>query len=313
MNPGDKRKELEQCFTDQLVRLIDQRSTSNEPRTYGFEYEFISTRPLDPETMERLYGLLPECGFLPGEEGFSHPSGMIVTFEPGGQIEYQSPPLRARDDFMMEDSLQLIEETNQRISRKLHIEYMATGYIPGRGGAPLCLKAKRYQDLHARMPKSGPRGLEMMKGTASIHLHARICDSRELPPLYHRIRQIALMEEFKMGSDRRDIWNHTDPVRCGLPYRVDKHSNARQVVAAFVRFALNADDIGKNIPFYKTDDLSFAAFQYHQTTIFTDVRLNIKGPSIELRTLDSMPFLPFKEKWKKFIHMLQNISIYCNE
>lgn len=313
VNSLHKRNELERQFTDQLLDLIHQKSILNVPRTYGFEYEFISSRPLDLETMERVYGLLPECDFLSGEEGFSHPSGMLISFEPGGQIEYQSPPLHARDTLMLDKFLQLIEETNSTIYRKLNIEYIATGYIPGRGDAPLCLKAKRYQNLHARMPKCGSRGLEMMKGTASIHLHARICDSQELSPLFFRICKISKMEEFKMSPERRDIWDNTDPSRCGLPYAVDKKSDARQVVKEFVRLAFKAEDIGKNIPFYQTDDLSFDAFMYHMTTIFTDVRLNIKGPSIELRTLDSMPFSSFKEKWEKYIVMLQNVSVYCDD
>ncbi len=304
-------EELEDHFTDLLFHQIDQKA-SKGPRTYGFEYEFIPLKPLNLEIMERLYRYLPEHGFAPAEQGYLHPTGVYINFEPGGQIEYHSLPLLSEDDQMFYRSMELIERTNSIIHQDLGIEYLATGYIPGRADSPLCLTSKRYRNLHARMPKCGSRGLEMMKGTASIHLHARICDIRELAPLFASMCKMALMEDFKMGRDRRDIWDNTDPSRCGLPYRnIEDHSDTRQVVKEIVKFALKAEDIGENVPFYRLEDISFDAFMYHMTTIFTDVRLNIKGPSIELRTLDSMPFPPFQGRWKRFMSLLKDVSVFC--
>ncbi|MFC1820912.1 hypothetical protein ACFLZG_07520, partial [Thermodesulfobacteriota bacterium] len=172
---------------------------------------------------------------------------------------------------------------------------------------PFCLKAKRYKNLHARMPKSGSRGLEMMKGTASIHLHIGIRDTIELAPLVYSLIKMTAMNGFKMGRDRRDIWDNTDPTRCGLPFQnIEYNSRPRRVAEELVRFALSADDIAENIPFHETKDLSFDAFMYHMTTIFTDVRLNIKGPSIELRTMDSVPFSQLKTQWKVFKSLIEN-------
>ena len=193
----------------------------------------------------------------------------------------------------------------------LGIEYVATGYIPGRADSPLCLSETRYKNLHARMPMSGTRGLEMMKGTASIHLHARICNVKELAPLFYRMCEMATMEEFRMQDDRRDIWNNTDASRCGLPYDIPEHSDARRTIEEIVKFALGADEIAQNIPFYETEDLSFETFMNHMTTIFTDVRLNVKGPSIELRTLDSLPFPQFKERWDRFVAEMEAIAMAC--
>ena len=300
--------ELEEKYTNSLLELINQRLRKG-PRSFGFEYEFMSLNPIDPEIMERLYSFMPTCGFVPDKERFVHSSGVYVTFEPGGQIEYHSIPFFSEDDYIIQGTLELIEKTNSKIHQDLDIHYIATGYIPGRANTPLCLKGKRYKNLHSRMSRSGSRGLEMMKGTASIHLHARICHMEELASLFARICKISQKSEFRMGQDRRDIWDNTDPSRCGMPYKgIDDHSTPQQVVRELVTFALRADDIGKNIPFYHLNNLSFDAFMYHLTTIFTDVRLNIKGPSFELRTLDSMPFPPFKERLKEFISMLNAIS-----
>jgi hypothetical protein len=302
----NKIDELENRYTDQLLYLIEKK-VGKGPRSYGFEYEFISSNPLDLEIMERLYSFMPECGFMPDQGYFSHSLGMHVTFEPGGQIEYHCLPFYALEDNKIRICLELIERTNSKIYEELDINYIATGYIEGRTTAPLCLKKKRYRNLHSRMPKCGSRGLEMMKGTASIHLHAGICNVLELASLFSRVRRISERREFRMGPDRRDIWDNTDPSRCGMPYHdIDENSSPRQVVGELVRFALSAEDIGLNIPFYMTDDLSFDTFMYHMTTIFTDIRLNMKGPSIELRTLDSMPFPQFEERLKEFISMLES-------
>jgi glutamate--cysteine ligase len=77
------------------------------------------------------------------------------------------------------------------------------------------------------------------------------------------------------------------------------------VIEMIVDHAARAYHIGKNRPFLETDDLSFDAFMYHLTTIFTDIRLNIKGPSLELRTIDSVPFDQFETKWQRFTSVFE--------
>ncbi len=148
----------------------------------------------------------------------------------------------------------------------------------------------------------------MMKGTASIHLHASIRNTAEVPRLLTLLTYMAKSEDFKMLSDRRDIWNKTDFSRCGMPYgNFDYDVDQKIIIDEIVRVALNADDISENKPFYMTNYISFESFLYHLTTIFADVRLNMKGPTLELRTLDSMPVSRFKGKWKKFISMVKEV------
>lgn len=307
MDNTRKKNALEEQYTRLLLEFIDHKAVKG-PRTYGFEYEFISAIPLTLERMEELYNFLPEYGFYFNQEYFRHSSGLHLTFEPGGQIEYHSPPMFANDNDTVHRFLDLIAEINSSIHRKLGIEYLPTGYLSGRKNAPLCLNTKRYKNLHARLAQCGLRGLEMMKGTASIHLHVGIRDLTELAPLFSCLNKMSVMDEFKMGQDRRDIWDHTDSTRCGLPYAIQNKSTPQQAADALVRFALQAYDISDNIPFYRTKNRSFDAFLYHMTTIFTDVRFNGKGPSVELRTLDSLPFSEFTQRWERFITLLENNS-----
>jgi hypothetical protein len=44
------------------------------------------------------------------------------------------------------------------------------------------------------------------------------------------------------------------------------------------------------------------------TTLFTDVRFNLKGPTLELRTLDSIPINEFIPKWNIFISSLETLQ-----
>ncbi len=146
----------------------------------------------------------------------------------------------------------------------------------------------------------------MMKGTASIHLHVNIRNSKELPLLYATLKDMACSEDFRMGKDRRDIWDKTDPCRCGLPFKnIESSQDSVTIINEFVRLALKADDISENKPFCLIKDTSENSFLYHLTTIFTDIRLNLKGPTLELRTLDSLPAHELRDRWKKFSFALR--------
>jgi hypothetical protein len=299
---------LVDLYTGKLMDLLVKGFTRKE-RSYGFEYEFISDKPLSKEDMEGVYKVLADCGFLYDGAIYASESGMYITIEPGGQIEYCSPPILGEDSRKFRKLISIIQETNKAIKDSLGIEYMGTGYIPNRGDVPMILEAQRYQDLHDRMLISGTRGREMMKGTASIHLHARILDMDDLVPLFGRVLELSLSNEFKMSSDRRDIWDNTDPARCGQPVKdFQSKKDPESLLREIVRFDMTADDIRENVPFPGKQDTSFDAFLYHMTTIFTDIRLNLKGPTWELRTLDGQPIPVFEQKWNEFINKIENVE-----
>ena len=295
-------------YSGKLIDLLMKGFTGKE-RSYGFEYEFISRQPLTSKDLQRVYDVLPKCGFSKDGAIFYSESGMYITIEPGGQIEYCSPPLLKDDDQGFHKLIKLIKDTNRVIKDTLGIEYIGVGYIPDRADVTLVLDAERYQNLHTRMLTSGTRGREMMKGTASIHLHARILDMDDMIPLFGRFLELSTSDEFKMSSDRRDIWDNTDPMRCGqLVNDFENIKSPESLIKEIVRFAMNADDIGENVPFPKRKDTSFEAFLNHMTTLFTDIRLNLKGPTCELRTLDSQSIPVFEQKWKKFINTIENMN-----
>ncbi len=277
-------------------------------RTYGFEYEFLPAGMLGIQDMVRIDRILEKLGGQQSGGDRIFENGMIVTFEPGGQIEYCSPPLHADELEKFEELLSFIGFVNERIRSSLGIEYLAVGFLPGRANYPLCLRSPRYLQLHRRLARAGTRGHEMMKGTASIHLHISIGNLDELLPLFYFLCQLSGNEDFGMSPERRNIWNHTDPTRSGPPPCCSETLGGPEpLIERLIRYALQVVVLGEEVPFGKSTDRSFSAFLYHMTTIFTDVRFNLKGPTLELRTLDSMPIDNFRSKWLQFIDMAKTI------
>lgn len=283
--------------------------TGDKPRSYGFEYEFLPTRRLTIDDVAAVGDCLRVLGFAPRKKDFIHPDlGMCVDFEPGGQIEYCSPPLKSSDYHVFQNLLTLIQQTNARIKSDLGIEYIGTDFLPGRQSAPLCLASERYQRLHERLSRVGSRGLEMMKATASIHLHVVISNFENLLPLFNALCELSVDKDFRMSYNRRHIWDHTDATRCGLPPCCFANlQTVDQLIHRLIGFALHTEVLGEDVPFAEAADQSHEAFLNHMTTVFTDVRFNLKGPTLELRTLDSMPVSRFRLKWQKFIQIMESI------
>ena len=107
----DRQDDLLEDFTNKFLEVLRQRAPGS-PRSYGFEYEFISRTPLTLDHMDQIYRFLPSCGFYPDEGSFRSSSGIYITFEPGGQIEYHSTPMFGWDEVVFHKALSEIRDTN---------------------------------------------------------------------------------------------------------------------------------------------------------------------------------------------------------
>jgi len=300
------RQQLIESYTEKMLVLLAEKIEPGVQRTYGFEYEFLAKDPPTSDCVRKMHGCLAEMGFTHTGKYLENSHGMHVTFEPGGQIEYHSMPLLPGDDDRFDATLKEIADVNDAIRWECNVDYAPVPYEPGRGPGPLCLDSERYVNLHKRLEKSGSRGHEMMKGTASIHLHALILSLDEMPPLFDLLTRLVEDPDFCMGPERRDIWNNTDPTRCGMPYlKPAADITATDLVRDIVRVGVDGVVLGAEIPYWQTVNPTFESFLYHLTTIFTDVRLNMSAPTLELRTLDAIPGEMFKAKWKKFIKIIE--------
>ena len=295
---------LEQEFSEQFFAHLE-RSFKPGPLTYGFEYEFMPDVTMTPELVAAIKQALPQQGFkLQSDGSFQAEDGLDISFEPGGQLEYGSPPLLADDKDKFIKLLDHLTETNRLIAADFAVNYSALDYISGRESAPLCISGQRYQDMHSLFIDNRGRGREMMKGTASIQLHVRIRAFSEIVPLFKLLLQLAKDPEFAMSENRRAIWDATDRSRCLLP-DFGEITEVKELLTQIVRHALTAVDFNQRIPFAELENPSFSQFLVHLTTIFTDVRFNLKGPTFELRTMDSLPLADFENRWQRFIEEVE--------
>lgn len=284
----------------QEISKIDRKP----PRTFGFEYEFLPAEPLTAGDMAGLRRLLGEEGFTESEGRFVCDDRVIV-FEPGGQIEYLSPPMVSHDEGTLLRTMGWISGMNAIIRNRLGIRYLGRPFLEGREASPLLLTADRYRSMHRRFALSGERGLQMMKGTAAVHLHAALMEPGELAPLWLAMAGLSRRPPFAMSEQRRDIWNRTDPCRCGLPAIPRDALGPMDILVPLCRFAVSAVELSSGVPFYALEGVGFPDFLEHLTTIFTDVRLNLKGMTVELRTPDSLPTHRFPSLWRSFIEQIE--------
>lgn len=285
-------------YARKLMEMVLSRG--NElPRSYGFEYEFLPHRILEPGDMSLLDGFLKSSGYKLLEGTYVKDSRQVV-FEPGGQIEYLSPPLMAGESGRLQEILGWIAGMNDSIRRETGIEYIGTDYIPGRHDAPLLLTSPRYAGMHDRFRAVDARGPDMMKGTAAIHLHAAIIRPEDLGVLYAEFHRMSASDTLGMSPDRRNIWDRTDICRCGLS-EARPGDSSKTVMESMVEMALNAVELRTGRVYHTLENRDFSGFLDHLTTMFTDIRVNVKGGTLELRTPDSRPLEEFPRAWNEFV------------
>ncbi|MEN8208838.1 MAG: hypothetical protein ABFR50_06270 [Candidatus Fermentibacteria bacterium] len=295
---------VSQAYAESLLDVILTRENSL-PRTYGFEYEFLPDRILNHDDMSRLYAFLVSAGYRL-EKGIHSRGERRIAFEPGGQIEYLSPPLKASDIADFDATLEWIQDMNTMIENETGISYIGTDYIPGRYAAPLLLTSERYSRMHARFMKIDTRGPDMMKGTAAIHLHAALTSKEDIEKMYPLFCEMASSEDFRMSGSRREIWNRTDRCRCCLP-DVELENSALSMIESIVRFVSEAIELQSGERFGSLEGKNFDDFLVHLTTIFTDVRVNVKFATLELRTPDSRPLEEFPYLWQQFVERCESL------
>ncbi len=297
-------------YLNEFRDLLEKRVSGRSERTYGFEYEMIAENPLEKADLAGVQAALPGLGFHLNDNGLvMNTEGMYVTFEPGGQIEFSSPPLYPGDMELFDHLAKHIADTVESIRLSTGVSYVPVDFIPGRDRAPMLLDAERYKALHEFLGRTSDRGRDMMKGTAAVHFHAAVLSFEELLRLWELMCALSKEEVFAMGPQRRDIWNRTDPSRCGLTCTGAENVTTPEVLLEkLVEFALNALDLRTGIPFRNlSPEPGFKEFMVHFTTIFTDVRLNTKGLTLELRTPDSSPLHLFRGAWISFIDAVQQV------
>jgi glutamate--cysteine ligase len=290
-------------------------AASLAPRRLGAEVELI---PVEAGTGRRCgidsEGTLSTLPFLrtygnkqgwresltgKGTPCFTLPSGGTLTFEPGGQLEYSSPPFRSASALLA--VLRGVILPLRAAAAGEGIELLAVGLDPYNceEQAPLLLQARRYERMAEYLVRRGPAGARMMRQTAAFQIGVDLDDEPWLrwrvlnaaAPFFVAIfanSPIYAGQRTGHQSSRADVWRKLDPARTGLPYHEDAP------VQTYLDFALDAPAIllptieGEHMPFGEwlvRAEPTLEEWQDHLSTLFPEVR---PRGHLELRSTDAI-------------------------
>ena len=290
-------------------------AASLSPRRLGAEVELI---PVEAATGRRCCidseGSLSTLPFLrrygsrqswresltqKGIPCFTLPSGGTLTFEPGGQLEYSSPPFRSASALLA--VLRGVILPLRAAASGEGIDLLAVGLDPynSEDRAPMLIQARRYERMAEYFARRGPAGARMMRQTAAFQIGVDFDDEPWLrwrvlnaaAPFFVAIfanSPIYAGERTGHQSSRADAWRKLDPARTGLPYHEDTP------VQAYLDFALDAPAIllptieGEHRPFGEWLVRANPApeeWQEHLSTLFPEVR---PRGHLEIRSADAI-------------------------
>jgi glutamate--cysteine ligase len=285
------------------------------PRRIGAEVEFIPVESLtgqrcgiDSEEGISTLPFLRRYGQAQGwREGrtpkgtpcFTLPAGGSLTFEPGGQLEYGSPPCLSASSLLA--LLRSVAIPLRAAAAGEGINLLSLGIDPSNpvDRAPMLIHAKRYHRMAEYLARRGPAGARMMRQSAAFQVSLDLDDE---PWLRWRVLNAAapyvvaifanspIYDGERTGhqSTRAGIWRSLDPLRTGIPY------NESAPVQAYLDFALAAPAIllptvnGEHLPFGEwltRTSVTGDEWQDHLSTLFPEVR---PRGHLELRSADAI-------------------------
>jgi glutamate--cysteine ligase len=285
-------------------------------RRIGAEVEFI---PIDavtgarcaidspgvPSTLPWLRRFGAAQGWIEGQTSkgtpcFSVPGGGNLTYEPGGQLEYSSPPCETASSLLA--VLRSVLHPLRGAAADVGINLLASGIDPLNSieQAPLLIAAERYQLMAEYFATRGPCGARMMRQTASLQLNLDFDDepwvrwrvlNAAAPYVIAIFANSPIYAQRPTGqqSTRAAVWRGVDSERTGLPF-----DNANPV-DAYRDFALNAPAMLKRGPegeyrsfgeWLRPDSPSLEEWHEHLSTLFPEVR---PRGHLELRSADVVP------------------------
>lgn len=244
---------------------------------------------------------------------FEYDEGGLVTLEPGGQIEYSSPP---------EMSAEVALEKTERFATILREEGERIGLVfldegcnrhTGRELPHLVVRKPRYLAMDKYFERLGPYGRMMMRSTCATQVNLDFGPPEVASRRWKLINLAAPalnalfanspgeIEGTSFPSVRYEIWRRTDPSRTGIPDGM----LGKDPAAAYLRFAVKAEVLllhdpvdgfrAPKAPMTFRDWLKGESselppdledWRLHLTTLFPDVR---PRGFIELRSIDALP------------------------
>lgn len=232
---------------------------------------------------------------------FMLPGGGVLFFEPGGQVEYASPPHLGPGPLLAD--LRAVAAGLEASARAAGARLLGVGLDPRTPLAevPLQLCSPRYVRMDRYLSRAGEAGPLMMRQTASCQVNLDFPDE---PLLAWRVLNAAApfltamfaTSPLRAGratghvSTRAAIWRALDPARTGL---LRAPLDADAAAAEYLDFALAApwflgDAPGDGWPPFGAllETADEAQWRAHLTTLFPEVR---PRGYLEVRSIDALP------------------------
>lgn len=306
-----RRRALERSLREHAFRPV----AGERPPRIGAEAELIPvdavTRevcPIDGRSPVTTMRLLREAaartgwreGMSPkGTPQFETAGGGTLGFEPGGQLEYSSPPCQSASALL--SSVRAIVETLRQGAEPCGVELLAAGIDPDTPveRAPLQLHAPRYRAMAEYFATIGGFGGRMMRQTAAFQLSVdrgpepvrlwRVLNAMA-PYLTAIFANSPVYEGRPSGhaSYRAHCWRMLDPLRTGTRWATEDPA------ADYCAFALDAPAMflpvldGVHAPFgahLAAGTATEADWATHLTTLFPEIR---PRGTFEIRTCDAL-------------------------
>lgn len=216
-------------LTDRIAAFILSRTATPNERRIGVEIECIfynqSFRrlPVNPtdsfSATDFLHDLLQEVDVSVCPEGYS--------LEPGGQLEWASPPVN--DLHTLNQCFQNHLSRLERICREHHLWHLDFSLEPLYQPDDIDLiDQEKYRLMHHRFQHTGSHGPWMMRNTTSVQVNIDLLsreDAEIMAFLSDTLQPFAALlfanSPFMSGKPvgkrnlRAWVWDHTDPSRCG--------------------------------------------------------------------------------------------------
>jgi glutamate--cysteine ligase len=240
-----------------------------------------------------------ECLSAKGTPHFVLPDGGTLGFEPGGQIEYSSPPCVTASGLLA--GLRETVAALRAAADPLGVTLLAVGIDPETPveQAPLHLDAPRYRAMADYFASLGPFGARMMRQTAAFQVSLDFGVEAErlwrvLNAMAPYLAAIFANSPVYAGqptghaSYRAHCWRRLDPARTGVREACD------DPVADYCDFALAAPAMflprveGGFAPFAAhlvSGRAGEAEWERHLTTLFPEIR---PRGTLEVRTCDAV-------------------------
>ena len=206
----------------------------------GIEYEALpqirGTRepvPYDgPRGIEAVLRAFSRYGYRPVEEAgraiAAERAGLTISIEPGGQLELSGRPFKDVHEVAAEIDHHL--QMAGAIGEELGVELLGGGYRPwGSPATARWVPKARYAVMRPFLRARGRLAEDMMSMTASAQASFDFGSERDAaeklrvalavqPAVVALCANSPIVDGSEVGwkSYRTEVWNHTDPARCGL-------------------------------------------------------------------------------------------------